>query len=184
MIHVLFPEEPGRVWALGLWLTGSSWQMPTIHALFKSVNSWSENVIASTLRNQPHEMGLWAVVSSSWHTGPPSPRHHLPLHLSLSSFLPWPWGPDSPEASHHGLWIHITSFHTYMCSAYDILPPSSLAPHFTPTNTTQIPLVQKAFPNCTSLSLTLAFSMLPITMSNVLWIPMIYSAPTAEQKVL
>ena len=122
MVHGLFPNEPGRAWALGLWLTGSSWQVPIIHALFISVNSWSENVIASTLWNQPHQMGLWAVVSSSWHTGPPSPRHRLPLHLSLSSFLPWPWGPDSPEASRHGLWTHTMSFHTCMCSAYDTLP--------------------------------------------------------------
>lgn len=57
MIHGLFPEEPGRVWALGLSLTGSSWQMPIIQALFRSANSLSVNVIASTLRNHPQEMG-------------------------------------------------------------------------------------------------------------------------------
>ena len=63
MIHGLFPEEPGRVWALGLWLTGSSWQMPTIHALFKSVNSWSENPPSET------SLTRWGSGLSSRHHG-------------------------------------------------------------------------------------------------------------------
>lgn len=62
---------------------------------------------------------------------------------------------------------HIPAFIPACALLMTSSPPSSLAPHFTPTNTTQIPLAQEAFPNCTSLSLTLAFSMLPITMSNV-----------------